>query len=27
VLVDYQEYLSDPATWFTNKEHPSLDGG
>ncbi len=27
VLVDYQEYLSDPAGWFTNKEHPSLDGG
>jgi rubrerythrin len=27
VLVDYQEYLSDPATWFTNKEHHSLDGG
>ena len=27
VLVDYQEYLSDPVTWFTNKEHPSLDGG
>lgn len=26
-LVDYQEYLSDPASWFTNKEHPSLDGG
>jgi rubrerythrin len=27
VLVDYQEYLSDPAGWFTSKEHPSLDGG
>lgn len=27
LLVDYQEYLSDPASWFTSKEHPSLDGG
>jgi rubrerythrin len=25
VLVDYQEYLSDPASWFVGKEHPSLD--
>ncbi|MDV2990035.1 MAG: ferritin family protein [Dehalogenimonas sp.] len=26
-LVDYHEYLSDPAGWFVNTEHPSLDGG
>jgi len=25
ILVDYQEYLSDPAGWFVTKEHPSLD--
>ena len=27
VLLDYQEYLKDPAGWFVSKEHPSLDGG
>ncbi|MFC2062798.1 ferritin family protein [Chloroflexota bacterium] len=27
VLLDYYEYLKDPAGWFTNQEHPSLDGG
>jgi rubrerythrin len=27
VLLDYFEYLKDPAGWFVNKEHPSLDGG
>ena len=27
VLLDYHEYLSDPAGWFVSKEHPSLDGG
>ena len=27
VLLDYYEYLSDPAGWFVQKEHPSLDGG
>jgi rubrerythrin len=27
VLVDYYEYLKDPAQWFTTKEHHSLDGG
>ncbi|MFC1913879.1 ferritin family protein [Chloroflexota bacterium] len=27
VLLDYYEYLKDPASWFVNKEHPSLDGG
>ena len=27
VLLDYYEYLKDPAGWFVNKEHPSLDGG
>ena len=26
-LLDYYEYLKDPATWFVGKEHPSLDGG
>jgi len=26
-LLDYQEYLKDPAGWFVGKEHPSLDGG
>lgn len=27
VLLDYYEYLKDPAGYFTGKEHPSLDGG
>ena len=27
VLLDYYEYLKDPAAWFVVKEHPSLDGG
>jgi rubrerythrin len=27
VLLDYYEYLKDPAAWFVEKEHPSLDGG
>ena len=27
VLLDYYEYLKDPAAWFVSKEHPSLDGG
>lgn len=27
VLLDYFEYLKDPAAWFLNKEHSSLDGG
>ncbi len=27
VLLDYHEYLKDPAAWFVNKERPSLDGG
>ena len=27
VLLDYYEYLKDPAGWFVKKEHPSLDGG
>ena len=26
VLLDYYEYLRDPAGWFVRKEHPSLDG-
>ncbi|MFC2034312.1 ferritin family protein [Chloroflexota bacterium] len=27
ILLDYQEYLKDPAAYFVEKEHPSLDGG
>ena len=27
ILLDYYEYLIDPAAWFVKKEHPSLDGG
>ena len=27
VLLDYYEYLKDPAGWFVKREHPSLDGG
>jgi len=27
VLLDYYEYLKDPAGWFAGKEHSSLDGG
>ena len=27
VLLDYYEYLQDPAAWFVKTEHPSLDGG
>ncbi len=27
VLLDYYEYLKDPAAWFVSIEHPSLDGG
>jgi len=27
ILLDYREYLSDPAGWFVKQEHPSLDGG
>ena len=27
VLLDYYEYLKDPAAWFVSKEHPILDGG
>ncbi len=27
VLLDYYEYLKDPAGWFVSKEHPTLDGG
>lgn len=26
-LIDYYDYLSDPAGWSVKKEHPSLDGG
>ena len=26
-LVDYREYLVDPAGWFRKTEHHSLDGG
>lgn len=27
VLLDYFEFLKDPAQWFTMKEHQSMDGG
>ena len=27
LLRDYYDYLKDPAQWYTNKEHPSLDAG
>ena len=27
VLLDYYEYLQDPAAWFAAKEHSSQDGG
>jgi rubrerythrin len=27
VLLDYFEFLKNPAAWFVQKEHPSLDGG
>ena len=27
VLLDYYDYLKDPAGYFVKKEHPSLDGG
>ena len=27
ILLDYYEYLNDPAAWFIAKEHSSLDGG
>jgi rubrerythrin len=26
-LLDYFEFLKNPAAWFVQKEHPSLDGG
>jgi len=26
VLLDYYEYIEDPAAWFATKEHSSLDG-
>ena len=26
ILLDYYEYVKDPAGWFINKEHSSLDG-
>ena len=26
-LLDYHEYLADPAGWFVKTEHSSLDGG
>jgi rubrerythrin len=27
ILLDYLEYLKNPAGWFVSKEHPTLDGG
>ena len=26
ILLDYYEFLKNPAAWFVQKEHPSLDG-
>lgn len=26
ILLDYFEYLKDPASWFVSKEHPSMNG-
>ncbi|MFH1382820.1 MAG: ferritin family protein [Chloroflexota bacterium] len=26
-LLDYYEYLKNPAAWFVRSEHPALDGG
>jgi rubrerythrin len=26
ILLDYYQYLKDPAGWFVKKEHSSLDG-
>lgn len=27
VLLDYYEFLKDPAAWYVKTEHPSMDGG
>ncbi|MBU2535078.1 MAG: ferritin family protein [Chloroflexota bacterium] len=27
ILLDYYEFLKNPAGWFVNTEHPILDGG
>lgn len=27
ILLDYYEFLKNPAGWFVKTEHPSLDGG
>ena len=27
VLLDYYEFIKDPASWFVQKEHSSVDGG
>ena len=27
ILLDYYEYLKNPAAWFVSTEHPLLDGG
>ena len=27
ILLDYYEFLKNPAAWFVQKERPSLDGG
>ena len=27
ILLDYYEFMKNPAAWFVQKEHPSLDGG
>ncbi|GAI01022.1 unnamed protein product, partial [marine sediment metagenome] len=27
ILLDYYEFLKNPAAWFVSKEHPSPDAG
>ncbi|MBT3363023.1 MAG: ferritin family protein [Chloroflexi bacterium] len=27
ILIDYHEYLTNPAAWYTGKEHHSMDAG
>ncbi len=27
ILLDYYEFLKNPAGWFVSKEHPTLEGG
>ena len=27
ILLDYYEFLKDPAAWYVQKEHTAVDGG